>query len=647
MSNKRIIVEQTLHGYSQGHHLLASSKEMSDNSLRIMSILSDLSGPEVYKGFSEYITGYPLINDNYYALGKTWYAPEMERPGCVWTHTLLFRFEDLVKLRDCGSIMELFIRPQKCLDKRIYVDPYSIDYCKDLPKLANISVDALKYLVWSIYESSHPIILTSKAANEYLEEILIIWQNQSLNLRKTFTFCTGALANRRINKQAFDFQIVPYALAKSISRSSPEAIVIDTSSPSSSEKYPKWVDSISNELFYQSKGEINEFVENFGSAFNGREYIGKFAQLYFETNATNGIKNIGNFFIKAKEIFQTIDYNKIVFNTVSQLFDFKPNKWFNQSQLFIQELSTAININDDHVKVFQFKDKLELLFTNKYNIAKDLFKGLILMNLNQFGHTLLKELSLFVKPMELVEFTDMDLNACSVLVTFNSEFALCIEIWQQSLNFQCEIIDCIDVKNLSCDLTLGIIEVILENSKEDLSNQVFRAFGTNSINIFLNWYLKPGEQKNEKKKTWMKICAYSPEDCIRWVLNIKALDDVDLIVSIVSALDPYSENVRQLGVEPWLKVFDKLNSEEIDEGPRLVLAQFFLPLILLSNEKVTDEFVEFSFYPMHAKLEEQHFDYNQWQKLDKLLPTLSRNNNWDKCKRLRRAMKRKGYLFLK
>ena len=39
----------------------------------------------VVKGFDQYVTGYPLDSINAYALAMTWYAPEMPRPGCVWT----------------------------------------------------------------------------------------------------------------------------------------------------------------------------------------------------------------------------------------------------------------------------------------------------------------------------------------------------------------------------------------------------------------------------------------------------------------------------------------------------------------------------------------------------------------------------------
>src|SRR4051812_5480513 len=83
------LVHQTLHGYSEGHRLLAASVALPDDAQHLMLRMSDLSGPQVIQGFEEYLTGYPVPSLSAYAFAKTWYADEMRRPGCVWTHTLL------------------------------------------------------------------------------------------------------------------------------------------------------------------------------------------------------------------------------------------------------------------------------------------------------------------------------------------------------------------------------------------------------------------------------------------------------------------------------------------------------------------------------------------------------------------------------
>src|SRR5687767_10664854 len=98
--NGIIAINQTLHGYNNGHTLIASSTDINSEVKRIMLPISDMSGNSMQNGFEEYLTGYPLREINMYALAKTWYAPEMTRPGCVWTHTLLIDFADLSIIND-------------------------------------------------------------------------------------------------------------------------------------------------------------------------------------------------------------------------------------------------------------------------------------------------------------------------------------------------------------------------------------------------------------------------------------------------------------------------------------------------------------------------------------------------------------------
>src|SRR5262245_39743564 len=82
-------IHQTLHGYSGGHRLLASSTELPPVAKETMAALSDLSGTRPQEGFESYVTGYPLPSTSFFVFARTWIAPEMPRPGCVWTHSLL------------------------------------------------------------------------------------------------------------------------------------------------------------------------------------------------------------------------------------------------------------------------------------------------------------------------------------------------------------------------------------------------------------------------------------------------------------------------------------------------------------------------------------------------------------------------------
>src|SRR5262249_20199721 len=88
----------------------------------LMLILSDLSGPSGGDRFDPYLTGYPLESAGRYALACTWPAPEMGRPGCVWTHTLLLGKELLAEMNSPEEFLKLFSRPTSTSGFDNYLD---------------------------------------------------------------------------------------------------------------------------------------------------------------------------------------------------------------------------------------------------------------------------------------------------------------------------------------------------------------------------------------------------------------------------------------------------------------------------------------------------------------------------------------------
>lgn len=95
-------IEQLLHGYQDGHGRLAGTLfNISPKDSARLSLMSDWSGYKDPTGKDHsYITAYRLEDSGLYVVAKSWYAQEMERPGCVWTHSLLF---NPVELRSEGA----------------------------------------------------------------------------------------------------------------------------------------------------------------------------------------------------------------------------------------------------------------------------------------------------------------------------------------------------------------------------------------------------------------------------------------------------------------------------------------------------------------------------------------------------------------
>ncbi|MBX3506479.1 MAG: hypothetical protein KF895_13455 [Parvibaculum sp.] len=199
-------LHQTLHGYRDGHELLASSVQLGSAARRAMLALSDLSGDGSPRGFEEYLSAYPLEEAAFYAFAKTWIAAEMPRPGCVWTHTLLIRAADIHAVSGLGSLAGYFQRPEA---SRIPSTLLPIQHLDDA-KQELVPLDgAAREIVTRLYGQDLPILIFGDDAAQHERTCLRAWSQQWPSLRRSFAFCTGALEPRFIERRAFDLQVVP------------------------------------------------------------------------------------------------------------------------------------------------------------------------------------------------------------------------------------------------------------------------------------------------------------------------------------------------------------------------------------------------------------------------------------------------------
>ena len=160
-------VEQTLHGYSNGHRLLQASLKLSEQDSKKMMILSDLSGNEFVNGFERYFTGYNLDN-NHIVLACTWYAEEMKRPGCVWTHSLIFDVKDLyLASEDITSIIAMFKKPDKDSDFLSYSNPLKFERSST----EELDENNLKYLIWCVWGNRRPLIIFDDVSTNFEKEM--------------------------------------------------------------------------------------------------------------------------------------------------------------------------------------------------------------------------------------------------------------------------------------------------------------------------------------------------------------------------------------------------------------------------------------------------------------------------------------------
>ena len=101
---EQVRVQQALFGYREGHNLVAASVSLPPSVRHFLATITDASGSEIPEGFKITYTGLPVPQTDFYALFCTWPAPEMPRPGCVWSHVLLVELADLARMPDLSVL---------------------------------------------------------------------------------------------------------------------------------------------------------------------------------------------------------------------------------------------------------------------------------------------------------------------------------------------------------------------------------------------------------------------------------------------------------------------------------------------------------------------------------------------------------------
>jgi len=204
-------IQQALHGYSEGHMLLASSiSTLTQRDKKKMAVLSDWDEYARKEDDSTYITAYPLPDSPYYVIAKTWYANEMERPGCVWTHSLLIDMRAMEEFFDYRALFFAFVRPER--------DMYS-DYNKTLEIAGEIDektlmpapfkMPSLAYWLNTLLKKEDTLVFIANQPSVYYQIFLLSLMNHlPAGLLATMSLCTGTGRIRKFENELFNLQFV-------------------------------------------------------------------------------------------------------------------------------------------------------------------------------------------------------------------------------------------------------------------------------------------------------------------------------------------------------------------------------------------------------------------------------------------------------
>jgi hypothetical protein len=261
---EKVRIEQALYGYRDGHHLVASSVSIAPRTSQFLATVTDSSGSEDARGFEIAYTGLPVPETDYYALFCTWPAPEMPRPGCVWSHVLLLSSADLARLSDLSFLRGLCLRPAAPPGLTSYEVPLTVDPPEAALRLTDPQEQRLAAcLVPVLYGNPGSGVVVLDEASQGWEAILFaLWSQQWPRLRRDFAFSTGSLGDRRMVQAPFDVQVAPRSTQRLWGRAGPQTVVVEPVLQPVADS--SWVRTVLEDLAVGSSGALRRFLLAYG-----------------------------------------------------------------------------------------------------------------------------------------------------------------------------------------------------------------------------------------------------------------------------------------------------------------------------------------------------------------------------------------------
>lgn len=617
-----VAVHQAIHGYRDGHRLLSSSISLGTDSARSMLILSDLSGPSMQLGFDDYLTAYPLQDSDFFVFAKTWYAPEMERPGCVWTHSLLINKEHLSHI-SANQLLASLRRPQ--LD--------GVESQASFPILIetkfNYNIMPDKYdeeitttLLWAVLGQTQPIIVPVDTAKQVESAILRIWDDLWPSAKAHLSFCTGALMPRTVSGVLMDLQAVPRSVPPSqFRKSASQALLLDLrlpinpetwlqtlleASPQNLETFRLWLESVAGRR--PSRKAFPSIMKIFGQWFGAKwSAYDVINTLVHDTNLENNTRSI----------------------IIEMVFDRAESEGgLSGRRELLQELCLHRDV-DLALPSSLLEDQTKRIFSVSRNEGHTLVLSLLGGELTKLGEFVLRTAVCMLEPTDLEMFWDnVHMPFLPTIVGANPALAMSPRFWVRARSMAKDVLGQLQAVNLSDRQRGKIVSSILESGCDVPADSLVNFGGKVA---FLQSLTALANNQIQFSLPWRSVLSGQPELVVDWLESHSSftIEDLNLCTRLVS---PKTNSSRLLRIwHAGITNFPLASSTRV--------AAFGLALAL-ADANTQSELLAGCFQPTYDAARNSRLEYEEWGWLQELAPAMSWWRDWDKCERLAAALAR-------
>lgn len=627
-----MIIEQTLYGYNKGHGLLASSFPVRpNNDSSLMSVLSDWTGFRNELGEDSYMTFYPLSNGEKYAFAKTWYAEEMERPGCVWTHTLIVDLKEMDRNFDFRVLDDFFRRPQKD-DYEFYQHKIEIDNfeTRNSNVVFNMFDDTSLLVLYLLLlgNNKNLFIYMDKAQRAYQALCFYLLQYLPLDMLKWISLSTGSASRRKLGSEDFSIQFTDNITNISLSNA-------------------PWKGKIAKEnftigllyIFEQSKRENDTFpslIRLFKEDIKDeKEKLFAFAMLMKELdtalNEKVGEKEYADVLSLLEKYFPKQNEGiRLKSNFLSE----KISSLYGTEEDYLFQIASLAKDSFLHPLLTHFTQRLMVLDKNSHNDYLDLMDKIA--KIEHPNETACNALLYAIDHMEEEELLRMANNNWKKIMPFLNDNDRFFDsgMWLRISNEQFN-----DIFLLYCRRDFATFKYWDELLKkviasealadENISSQL--VINTNdAVQIIFDSANNP--HLSVISPFLLLSCMQKKEEFWGWLEKQKIINE-RVENFIIHQIDPTAIYVKESQSCSWRALL------EADNGEKCI--DFYLYLYLLAHnwkDRLSVEMLKHSFYPIYQDLSKSKLSSKDWDRISRVTPNRYFIANWDKCKILSRGL---------
>lgn len=637
----RICVDQAIYGYRDGHRLLASSHRIPTQAERVLLTLSDLSGSRVLEGFFEYVTGYPVPGEERYAFSKTWYAHEMERPGCVWTHVLFITIEDLGSLVQPQNLSRFFRAPTNNGFAE-YQEPLVVEQEDNFFALQSGPYSRIAGpLLQALYdETPKPVVVPADSVSLVEPLVLQVWAQQWSSLRAGFRFCTGSLSPRNYMGEPFDLQVVPTRTSRELMRqpSTYRIVGLDSVAEEASGA-ARWLSFAVADLINPAGSEFRALLQKYADSSFGRAEYRRFATTVAAINEAKAGDVAGSKLLAIlAEVFpKPTEAEGLKCGLLGQGCPKFPPVLPSLSEADrLRLLVTTEFWSSFDPYSLRIRSRASDMWTHEPSEVKELLLAFLRDGTQPFGNEFVRGVADVITATDACELEKENRGVLPVLVSRNSRLAADPNLWRlcPGRELQHELVDIAVTASESTGLQLeSIVRAILDAGADHLATTLVHC-SASTVSAALSWFDSYAGAR-DLSPAWREAIASRTPEVVAWVGEYWPAANKPTLLLVSTVLDPHSDNVRQLGLDPWLRL--------IADAPKTAEPEamaFLLTLGFTEADARAVELVAYAFEPVHNALRRNALRYRSWLYLRQVLPSLTWWNDWDNCERLRRGLVR-------